>query len=97
MCRPLARPGALSIAREYGHEFAAYGNDEKQPNEIQPTREEAEAHAPGEGRVEMINHPNRAETPKAISTFRCPCGKIEVSQAYRAAHPAQGFTAECLF
>jgi hypothetical protein len=87
----------LSIAQEYGHEFAAYRNDEKQPNEIQPACEEAEAHAPGEGRVEMINHPNRAETPKAMSTFRCPGGKIEASQAYRAAHLARGFTAEYLF
>ncbi len=71
-------PFALSIAREYGHQFAAYRNDEKQPNETQPAREEAEAHAPGEGRVEMIDHPNRAETPKTISITRCPGGKSKL-------------------
>lgn len=29
-------PGPLFTARKYGHKFASYRNDEKQPNEIQP-------------------------------------------------------------
>ena len=32
----------------------------------------------GEGRVEMPNHPNRAEMPKAISIFRYPGGKSKL-------------------
>ena len=64
-----APPGALFTAREPGHGSAVHRNGEKQPDEVQPVREEAEAHAPGEGRVKMISHPNRAEAPKAMSIF----------------------------
>jgi DNA adenine methylase len=73
-----AAPWRAVHRAETRYEFAVHRNGGKQPNEVQPIHGEAEPRAPGEGKVEMVNHPNRAETPKAMSIFRYPGGKSKL-------------------